>query len=122
MTVSACGILYFGYGVNTIPTCSSAPAGVLSDTTFSLGGTEYTISTLVSIDQDTSGSQESFYIGVGGTIPEKNDLVLQLDSREFAFSVASYNSINMIYIWSGLSPSFTWSSSDTVSVKLCVNE
>ena len=121
MTAGAvCATSYFGYGIGTlVAICSTlTDSGMLSDTTFSLTGSDYTILSLVFVN--TSGKILNFY--VGGTITPTNNLVLQLDSREFAFSVANYDSTNMLYRWDSVSPDLIWPAGEMVSVKLCVNE
>ena len=120
MTVGACGTLFFGDGITPAGLSCPISGGMLSETTFSLAGANYNISTLVGQSSDGT-TQESIYFAVNeGAIIGRNDLVLQLGSREFAFSDAGF--ISSRYFWNSISPNLTWSASDTVSVKLCVNE
>ena len=112
-----------GYG--TVSVLNAGSGALLLDDTFELNSTTYTISGLIAQNGDSMGAQEDLFFKVdAGMIPEKNDLVLQLDSRELAFSDAFFTVIASAnaYLWNNLSPDLSWSASDTVSVKLCVNE
>ena len=100
--------------------------GALSPATFELNGVTYTITALVSLTSG-SGVLNSLFVAfmAGETLPDgpTANLVLQLgDSHELAFRSTSYTESVAAYEWDTVSPAFTWSASDMVSVKLCVNE
>ena len=99
----------------------------------------YTIAGLAAanVDIDAGGTYESLFLAfkdasddaVELSSGERAGLVLQLDSREFAFrsggdgfSAFSYNPGIKAYFWDDVSPDIRWEAMVTVSVKLCVNE
>ena len=112
----------FGYGT-IAGGLYTATGGMLSEVALELNGATYTISGLLAADTDTSGSPEDLFLAFAeGELPSgaRAGLVLQLNSREFAFSSGAYNSGLDGYFWDDVSPTFSWSAMDTVSVKLCV--
>ena len=123
MTTAGPG-LYYGYG--TIAIFNASAGTLLPNNTFELNSITYTIVGLIGLNLDGADGLDTLYFKVDvGVIPEKDDLVLQLDSREFAFSDAGYKMVSSdaAYVWEGLSTDLSWSAADeTVPVKLCVNE
>ena len=112
---------YYGFG--TITVFDSSAGTLLPDDTFVFNGATYTIIGLISYDSNGLGGHEDLYFKVNpDMIPGKNDLVLQLDSRELAFSDASFATTASAnaYFWGDLSPDLTWSDGEDISVKLCV--
>ena len=113
----------FGFGIVSGGVFNAG--GMLSEVALELNGAAYTISGLLALDADASGSPEDLYLAFAeGELPSgaRAGLVLQLDSREFAFSsgAVSFSSGAGAYFWNDVSPVFSWSASDMVSVKLCV--
>ena len=91
--------------------------GSISSAMFTLDGTDYTISA-INYTNDSSDSRNGVQFEVGEDVPT-DDLVLQLDSRELAFSDTRRVTGFTYYIWDD--PSFSiWSDGQMVSVKLCV--
>ena len=111
MTLGSCTEItdtYVGYG-SVVGTCAITDGSLLNDT-FSLAGADYTISAILYAE-----NTNALAFNVGEDIPT-DDLVIQLDSREFAFSDTrrSFSS----YVWDD--PGLSWTSGSTASVKLCL--
>ena len=109
LTIGSCNvgsvITDWGYG-----TGDCVIGGSLSNDNFEIDGTDYTIRSLYrSIDRTPSppGNELYFYVGTGGLLVPTGNLVLQLDSDEFAFADASVSSAKH-YFWR--EPGLSWTS------------
>ena len=127
MTVDAKPPISAGYsGAGTAFRTLYLVNGALSPATFELNGVTYTITALVSLASGSGVFNSLLIAFMAGELPPDGptaNLVLQLDdSHELAFRSTSYTESLAAHEWDPVSPAFTWSASDMVSVKLCVNE
>ena len=86
--------------------------GSLDDTTFSLGGTDYTIQALFGGSiQLVLNLEDNNRLGDAA-----NDLVLHVGTQTYAFADATYSSSQNAYAWFSNVP--TWPEGDSVAVKI----
>ena len=88
--------------------------GSLSDTTFSYGGTNYTIDVTT-----VSFGELNFSLAGAGLGNDAADLVLHVGTQEFPFSNATYLSSNHTYVWTTNVP--TWADGNAVCLALTVD-
>ena len=93
---------------------TSSRYGSLSDTTFSYGGTNYTIDVTT-----VSFGELNFSLAGAGLGNDAADLVLHVGTQEFPFSNATYLSSNHTYVWATNVP--TWADGDAACLALTVD-